>query len=285
MKIGMNLFLWTDCPKYEEHADLIRYIKKTGFDGVEFPVAFMTYEDIRKFRELCEELGLERTAVATMDPAVCDPISDDEVLREASVQIISDWCDRTVALGATLLSGPFFQGLGRFSGERRTKEEWDRALDVLGRSCRIAAEKGVTIALEPLNRFEMYFANTIAEAKKFVEELNLPNVGILGDTMHGNIEEYHIEESYPAAMPYLKHVHISESTRGTPGSGHAIPKEFFQNLKNAGYEGYLTIEAFTGGTTPSMIPALHLWNDSDDTADELCAKGYRFIREGLDHIS
>ena len=148
----------------------------------------------------------------------------------------------------------------------------------------MAGKKGVDIALEPLNRFEMYFANTIKDTKRFVQELNLPNVGILGDTMHGNIEEYHIEESYPAAMPYLRHIHISESTRGTPGAGHAIPKNFFQKLKDAGYDQYLTIEAFTGGTTPSMIPSLHLWNDSEDPADVMCAKGYRFIREHLDKL-
>lgn len=284
MKIGMNLFLWTDCPVYEKHADIIRYIKKIGYDGVEFPVAFMTMEDIGKFRVLCEELGLERTAVCTMDPAVCDPISEDKSLREASLSCISEWCDKTLALGATLLSGPFFQGLGRNAGRRRTQEEWDMALDVLRRAFQIAADKGVTIALEPLNRFEMYFANTISDAKKFVIELGLPNVGILGDTMHGNIEEYHIEESYPGAMPYLKHIHISESTRGTPGAGHAIPDNFFQKLYEAGYDGYLTIEAFTGGTTPSMIPALHLWNDSEDSADVLCAKGYRFIRSHLDAL-
>ena len=284
MKIGMNMFLWTDCPKFEEHEKIVRYIKEIGFDGVEFPVALMSMEDIYKFRDLCEELGLERTAVCTMNPEECDPISEDPALREASITYISQWCDKTLALGAHLLSGPFFQGLGRSAGHRRTEKEWDMALDVLRRAFSIANEKGVEIALEPLNRFEMYFANTIADAKKFVIELGLPNVGILGDTMHGNIEEYDVSKSYASAMPYMKHVHISESTRGTPGAGHAIPADFFQKMKDAGYEGYLTIEAFTGGTTPSMIPALHLWNDSEDPADVLCQKGYRFIRENLDKV-
>lgn len=285
MKIGMNLFLWTDCPRFDEHEKIVRYIKETGFDAAEFPVAMMDMEDIHRFSKLCDELGLERTAVCTMNPAECDPISEDPALREASITYLSDWCDRTIALGAHLLSGPFFQGLGRMSGKRRTQQEWDWALDVLGRAFRIAADKGVDIALEPLNRFEMYFVNTIADTRRFVEELGLPNVGILGDTNHGNIEEYDVAKAYASAMPYLKHVHVSESTRGTPGAGHAVPENFFSSLADAGYEGYLTIEAFTGGTTPSMIPALHLWNDSEDPADILCKKGYRFIRSHLDALA
>lgn len=281
MKVGMNLFLWTDKPEYDKHAKIIELIKKIGFDGVEFPVPLIETKDIEKFVKLCHELGLETTAVATIDPSIANPCSSDEKLREASIPLFEEWFDKTEGLGASLLSGPFFQALGTFTGKRRTEDEWKYSLDVCHRAFQIAADRNIEIALEPLNRFEMYFVNTLSEAKRFVKELKLPNVGLLGDTMHSNIEELDTVQAYVNSMPYLKHVHVSESTRGTPGSGHAIPEDFFTRIGEKGYDGYCTIEAFEGGTTPSMIPALHLWTDSPDTPEELARKGFKFIKSHM----
>ena len=281
MKIGMNLFLWTDAPEFSRHSARVEFIQRVGFDGVEFPVERMSASDIAKFSEQCDALGLGRTAVAVFDPSKYDPISPDKALRDASIRALDEFSAKARDIGADLLSGPFFQGLGRFSGAAATRDEWNRALDTLGEACTLAGRRGIRVALEPLNRFEMYFANTLSDAQRFVRELDLANVGILGDTMHSNIEELNVPQAYADAMPELMHVHISESTRGTPGSGHGVPPALFGALKAAGYDGYLTIEAFSGGTTPSMIPALCLWRNPDDNDEEIARKGYEFIRSCL----
>jgi D-psicose/D-tagatose/L-ribulose 3-epimerase len=281
MKIGMNLFLWTDAPSFAEHADKVAFIKEVGFDGVEFPIESMSAGDIAAFAKQCEELKLERTCVAVFNPAKYNPISTDPALREAAIRAIDEFSSKTVDIGANLLSGPFFQGLGSFSGGAPTAEEWKYAQETLFEACSIAQKKGVRIALEPLNRFEMYFVNTLADTKRFVRELGLPNVGILGDTMHSNIEELDLVKAYEDACPELMHVHISESTRGTPGSGHAVPPELFSALKRKGYDGYFTIEAFSGGSTPSMIPALCLWRNPEDSVEQLVRKGYDFIKRNI----
>ena len=281
MKIGMNLFLWTDAVRYDEHRPLLDMIKGMGFDGVEFPIETMSGKDIEKFSAACDSMGLGRTAVAVFNPALYDPISPDASLRKAAVRALGEWSEKTKMLGADLLGGPFFQGLGRFSGSPPTDDEWKRALETLREGCSLAAANGVRVALEPLNRFEMYFANTMAEAKRFVTELSLPNVGILGDTMHANIEELDVAAAYCDAMPHLFHVHISESNRGTPGSGHGVPEALLTGLKNSGYDGWLTIEAFHGGSTPSMIPALCLWKSCEDTPEEMARKGLEYIRSKI----
>jgi D-psicose/D-tagatose/L-ribulose 3-epimerase len=281
MKVGMNLFLWTDAVQYDKHRHLLDLIKGMGFVGVEFPVETMNVKDIEKFSAACDSIGLGRTAVAVFNPALYDPISPDASLRKAAVRAIGEWSEKTKMLGADLLGGPFFQGLGRLSGASPTEDEWKRALDTLHEGCSIAAANGIRIALEPLNRFEMYFVNTIAGAQRFIKELGLPNVGILGDTMHANIEELDVAGAYCGAMPHLFHVHISESNRGTPGSGHGVPAALFSGLKAAGYDGWLTIEAFHGGSTPSMIPALCLWKSCEDTPEEMARKGLEFIRSKI----
>jgi len=281
LKVGMNLFLWTDSVCYRIHRPLLDLVKGMGFDGVEFPVETMSAKDIALFSTACDSLALGRTAVAVFNTALYNPVSPDESLRKASIRALGEWSRKAVDLGADLLAGPFFQGLGYFSGASPTEEEWKMALETLGEGCSIAAAEGIRIALEPLNRFEMYMVNTMAEAKRFVIELGLQNVGILGDTMHANIEELDVAEAFCGAMPHLFHVHISESNRGTPGSGHGVPEALLRGLKAAGYDGWLTIEAFHGGSTPSMIPALCLWRSCEDSPHEMARKGLEFIRSKI----
>lgn len=281
MKIGMNLFLWTDCLDFEKHRPLLPSLREIGFDGVEFPIEPIDANSIGRFATECDALGLERTCVAVFNPTKYDPASPDRQLRRAAVGAIDELSKKTVDIGADLLSGPFFQGLGRLTGARTTPDEWQWALDTLREGCQRATARGIRIALEPLNRFEMYFANTMADAQRFVRELDIPGVGLLGDTMHANIEELDVTRAYVDALPELMHVHISESTRGTPGSGHGVPDSLIPSLYQSGYDGWLTIEAFSGGATPSMIPALCLWRDPADSADEIARKGYKFISQAV----
>jgi len=112
-------------------------------------------------------------------------------------------------------------------------------------------------------------------------ELGLPNAGILGDTMHANIEELDVTQAFCDAMPHLFHVHISESNRGTPGSGHGVPDTLIPRLKESGYNGWLMIEAFHGGSTPSLVPALCLWRSCEDGPEEMARKGLEFVRSKL----
>ncbi|MDR1966402.1 MAG: sugar phosphate isomerase/epimerase, partial [Synergistaceae bacterium] len=210
-------------PEFAKHGPVVDLISEIGFDGVEFPIEGMSADSIKKFSSQCDRLGLGRTAVAVFQPSKYDPASPDRALRESAAKAIDEWSAKASDIGADLLSGPFFQGLGRFTGAPATKDEWGWALDTLREACGLAAKRNVRVALEPLNRFEMYFVNTLSDAKRFVKELGCPNVGLLGDTMHSNIEELDVAEAYCEAMPELMHVHVSESTRGTPGSGHGVP--------------------------------------------------------------
>lgn len=278
MKVGISLFLWSDTFRYVEHKPLLELIKGMGFDGVELPIWTMDDNEIDKISALCDSLGLERAAGSFFDPSCCDPISPDASLRKAAVEALGKWSEKTKRLGADMLVGPFFQGLKRFSGGPRTDEEWKRALETLHEGCSLAAKNGVHIALEPLNRFEMYFANTLADAKRFVVELGLPNVGILADTMHANIEEFDVTEAFCSAMPHISYVHISESNRGIPGKGHGIPDNLIPRLKESGYDGWLTIEAFHGASAPALVPALCLWRSWEDTPNEMARKGLEYIR-------
>lgn len=281
IKVGMNLLLWSDNANYREHSHLLDFCKEVGFDGVEFNVGVVhDAEDCVKFGEHAKELGLDVTTVATFDPSVCNPISPDPAMRAKVFPEFKRCIDLSIALGSKLICGPLFQGLGYFSGARPTQQEWDWSIETMRPCFEYAQSKGITVAVEPINRFECYLLNTVADGVRYVKEINLDNVGLLVDTMHSNIEELDMAKSYREALPYIKHVHISENDRGVPGTGHACGKEIFDVFKEGGYDGYLTIEAFNLGA-PSLMGALHLWRTFAPSDDDLARDGCKYIRNML----
>ena len=281
IKVGMNLLLWSDNCSFEMHKGLLDYCKQVGFDGVEFNVGVVSsLEECRLFGDYAKQLGLDVTTVATFDPLVSNSISPDPALRAAVYPEFKKFIDMTVALGGKLICGPLYQGLGYFSGARPTEQEWQWSIETMRPCFEYAKEKGITVALEPLNRFETYLVNTVADGVKYVKEIGMDNVGLLVDTMHSNIEELDVAAAYKAALPYIKHVHISENDRGIPGTGHACGKEIFDVFSEGGYEGYMTIEAFNLGA-PSLTGALHLWRTFAPSDDDLAKQGHDYIRACL----
>lgn len=280
MKIGMNLLLWTDHPTADEHLPLIESIGEWGFDGVEFPIAPVSGKDIRRFQAKCDELGLGRTTILALDCREADPASADKRLRSAAVEQIKQAIDQTKELGAGLLSGPLFQGLGRFSGVAATAEEWKWSAETLRTAGEYAGSVDLKLALEPLNRFEMYIVNTMEQASRLISDIGLDNIGLLADTHHANIEENDTCEAWDRVFKHIFHIHISENNRGTPGKGQAISPQTFNTIAANDYQGWLTIEAF-GQRVPGLISRLHLWRDLGDSDEALARSGLAFITEQL----
>ncbi|MCC2684540.1 MAG: sugar phosphate isomerase/epimerase, partial [Paenibacillaceae bacterium] len=199
-------------------------------------------------------------------------------LRRAAVEQLKRSVQNTRAIGADLMCGPLFQGLGRFTGLPPSRDEWKYAVESLREVGEFARTLQVNIALEALNRFEMYMVNTVADGARFVEEVGLDNVGLLVDTHHGNIEEHQTAQAWEEVAKHIFHVHISENHRGVPGSGQAIPGEIFHVLRRISYDKWLTIEAFSQDV-PGLIPRLHLWRAYAEHQDDPARLGIDFIRK------
>ncbi|MEX1029802.1 MAG: sugar phosphate isomerase/epimerase [Paenibacillaceae bacterium] len=280
IQVGINLFLWTDCPSDIKHKFLVEQIKQWGFDSVEFPVTSMNIEDCRSFSTQCNELNLARTALVILGSETADPASPDVKFRNEALEQIKRAVDKTEAIGAELLSGPIFQGLGKFTGQSPTSDEWKRSAEIIRQSAEYASSANVKLALEPLNRFEMYMVNTIEQGVRFIQEVGMDNVGLLLDTHHANIEENHVADSFRAYAQYIYHIHISENHRGTPGSGHAIPNDLFKAFEEMNYTGNLTIEAFSH-MVPDIVPMLHLWRRWTENEEVIARKGLEFVRSQM----
>ena len=108
-----------------------------------------------------------------------------------------------------------------------------------------------------------------------------PNYGYLYDTFHFNIEENSLTEVIPATIKQINHVHISENNRGVPGAVHIAFQPIFAALKKAGYDGWLTIEAF-GSALPDLAAATKIWRPIFERPEDVYERGYRLMRESWD---
>jgi D-psicose/D-tagatose/L-ribulose 3-epimerase len=276
MKIGMNLLLWTDQADAETVKPLANAIKEWGFDGVELPFFAIEPDAAAKTGKVLDDLGLGRTAVTVRGPDD-DPMSADASVRKAGIDAMKAVIDSCEAAGVETLVGPFHSALGQFSGAGPTMDEWERAVESAREVVDYANAKGVAISFEPLNRFEIYLLNTVADAARFVADVGLPNCGLLYDSFHANIEEKSPLEAIRAGKGAINHVHISENDRSTPGSGGVNWRENFEGLKEIGYDGWLTIEAF-GQALPALIPATKIWRRMYESEEQLARDGLAFIR-------
>ena len=275
MRIGMNLLLWTAFVT-EEHLRLVSSLRELGFDGVELPLGG---GDTAHYERLAPGLRATGAAVTTclgLEPEN-DPASPDPAVRAAALERLRGAIDSTAALGGDVLCGPLHSAFKVFSGRGPTEDQFRWSAEVLHAAGEHAATQGVTLALEPLNRFECYLANTVAQGLRLVELADHPSVTLHYDTHHMHIEERCAADAIGIAATALGHVHISENDRGVPGRGQVAWGSTFEALRAADYDGWLTIEAF-GTADPEFAAAIHIWRDFVDDPMTLAREGLGFIQ-------
>jgi D-psicose/D-tagatose/L-ribulose 3-epimerase len=277
MNVGVNMLLWATTVT-SEHVAALRAIKSAGADGVEIPIMEGKVAAYRELGKLLDDLGLKRTSsMAFVTPEV-NPVSDNPVFRQAAVDNLKWLIECAHALGAPVVCGPMFQTIGAFSGNGPTETELARAADALRSVADGARQAGVTLAMEPLNRFECYMLNTLSDGAALTERIGQPNVGILFDTFHANIEEKDPVGAIRKHGRVIKHFHCSANDRGIPGQDHVDWPGTFQALHAVGYDGWLVIEAF-GRALPGLAAATKIWRDLFDDALDVARQGVPFVRQ------
>lgn len=275
MKYGMNLQMMTTFVT-EEHRPTLELLAQMGYDVVEVPIYRLEEDHYTEVGEWLDELGLERTGV-TAHGAEASPIDPDPDIRAkgvANTKRAIDWC---VAMGAPKLVGPLFSAFGAFSGSQPTQEERQRAVEAVQEMAAYAEQHGVELSLEYLNRFEMYLLNTTGDTARFVRDVGAPNVGVLYDTFHANIEEKDSVAAIRDNAEWINHVHISENDRSTPGSGQVRWDETFDVLAEVGYADMLVVEAFGLGL-PELIPVVKIWRRMFESEEQLSRDALAFMR-------
>lgn len=273
MKLGVNTLIWT-AHFDTEHLALFPEIRAHGFDGVEVARFDFTDFPAAEIRKTAADEGLELV--------VCSAFTGELSLAGDAAGKAKDFlrsaCDAVASVGANTLVGPFCTPVGYLPGRRRTSDEWARVIDGLREVAPHFEAAGIRMAVEPLNRFETYFLNTAADARLLVDAVASPNVGVLYDSFHANIEEKEIGAAAASLGDALFHVHTCENDRGAPGSGHVDWVGLFAGLKQANYDGWCVIESF-GFNIKEIAAAACIWRDLAPSPADIAWQGAQFLRQ------
>ncbi|MBC7629705.1 sugar phosphate isomerase/epimerase [Ferruginibacter sp.] len=274
-KIGFNTLVWSAVVS-DELFPIVDRLKEIGYDGVECLIGSPDEKAYKRFGAYALNIGLETSAVFVVGKEE-NPVNPSAEIRAKGLERIKWAIDRAYDMQSKILCGPFHSGHSVFAQHAPQDQEYGWSGEVLHAAGVYAAQAGITLALEALNRFECYLCNTMKQLTKLVNTAAHPNVKAMYDTHHANIEEKNNRDAIKTVAPILAHVHISENDRGTPGDGHVQWEETFSTLAEIKYEGWLTIEAFSRND-PDFANAINVWREYSKPWD-IATNGLVFIKQ------
>jgi D-psicose/D-tagatose/L-ribulose 3-epimerase len=281
MRVGINTWVWTSPLTTAALVRLAPAIAEMGFDWIEVPFERPDDVNVERAAEIIRDLGLGVSAAAVVGPDR-DLIHPDPDVRENGEAYVRAAIDAASTIGATVLIGPMYSGVGRTW--RQTLAEREQDLDALTITLRRLAEhaheRGIVLGIEPLNRFETSFINLASQAIEVVDRVDHPACRMMLDTFHMNIEEKSAGDAIRAAGARLVHVHACENDRGAPGSGHVTWTEVAKALKDIKYDRAVVIESFTS-QVEGLAQAAAIWRPLAKTQDDLARDGLTFLRRLL----
>lgn len=233
------LLLWGDLPA------AFRQAAEFGCHGVE--IHFRSAEDLslKTVKQLMADYGLEVPTLGT-GMAAGDGLSFSDPrpeIRARTVERVLGHVEFAAEIGSAVTIGSLSGKLGPGAAAERLRRR-TQALECLAKVCDGARRAGVTVLLEPLNRYECDYINSLADFVKVAAEIGAPNLKLLADTFHMNIEEAEMVASLKAAKSFLGHVHLADTNRQAPGHGHLDIAAVLATLDEIDYRGYLSFEVF-----------------------------------------
>lgn len=278
IKLGINTMVWT-CGFTVADLPLLSRIRDYGYDTVEIAVFDFDATDPVPIRRAAADTGLDLTVTSAL-PAGMSLVTEDHAVRTRTREWLWRAIERVAEFGGSILAGPLYSPVGELPGRRRTKTEWSFAIDEYCYLADSIRGLGVRLAIEPLNRFETYFLNTAADARRLCDEVGSDAIGVLFDTFHANIEEDDIVCGLRSLGARLFHIHLSENHRGVPGDGHIEFVEVLEALRKAGYNGHAVVESFAS-TIPELACATAIWRDYAESPDVFARTAAAHLRSIL----
>ncbi|MBM3902716.1 MAG: sugar phosphate isomerase/epimerase [Verrucomicrobia bacterium] len=280
MRFGINSFLFVS-PFTTDSVKLFPKFKKWGFDSVEVPVEDPSHIDPVKVKAAFDKNGLVCGSIC----ACMGPGRDFRGTAEEQ-KTAMDYCkalvDQAVVLGHAKIIGPVYSVVGKADAVEpaQQKVEFQLVVKNLKELGKYAESKGITICVEPLNRFETDFLNTCDQGLKLLKAVNSKALRLHLDTFHMNIEEKNQAEAIKKAGKLLGHFHACGTDRGTPGGDSLDWKPIVAALKAVKYDGDVVIESFT--TDVKVIArAAAIWRRIEPTRDEIAVDGLRNLRKAF----
>ncbi len=274
IEYGGHALVWSGDWTPEGARKAIDGAARAGYDYIEIALLDPWKVDVALTKDLLQEYGIRAHASLGLSAAT-DVTSTDATVVAKGDELLRKATDVLHGIGGRELCGVIYCALGKYPGPA-SRENRANSVAAMQRLADYAADKGININLEVVNRYETNIMNTGLEGLAFLDEVDRPNAYLHLDTYHMNIEEDGMEKSVLAAGERLGYVHIGESHRGYLGTGNVDFATFFAALKKIDYQGPITFESFSSEIVdPNLSNTLcvwrNLWNDSDDLATKALA--------------
>ncbi len=260
------------------NAKLFKKFGAWGYDAVEILVADPADIEPERVKRELKRNGL-------LCGSVCAAMSRERDLRgslqsqRTGIKYLCQLLDQMVELDCPILGGPVYSYVGRADAvsKRDYRNQWRTVVKNLKMVAKYAEERGRLVCLEPLNRFETDFINTLDQGVNMIEDVGSPALKLHLDTFHANIEEKSLGDAIRRAGKYLRHIHACGSDRGTPGHDHTDWKGMAAALKEIEYEGDLVLETVTLDV-PQIARSAAVWRRMEPTRDEIAVDGLKFFK-------
>ena len=277
-KYGLELLLWTGSFTKDD-MNLIGHAKELGFDGVEIlinhPEQFPIEETKKALKE--NDMGVNFAVVLNDET---NTISPDAGVRKNGLDFLKKAIDiaHAVTGGGCGIGGVNYASWGYFTGVARTKQEWEWGVSNYREACQYAKDKGITLCVEAVNRFETHFINIAADAVQFCKDVGEKNAKVHLDAYHMIREEKDFYKAIVDTGSYLGYFHACENERGVPGTGLVPWETVYQALKDINYQGWISIESFTPDL-PEIARLTAIWRKHAPSADALAGEGLKNIKK------
>lgn len=276
MKLGINLLLFGDTVTDAVREQFAK-IRDVGFDGIEVPVFDPAAVDTEGIRGAAEKYGLEITTSGALPPGTRF-YGTEAAPRKKAEAYVHDAIGVAVALGAPVICGPLYKAVGDCDLSMPLEQQRRETADAMKPLAEEAAAAGVTLAFEPLNRFETNLLNTVDQGIAFCERIASPGAGLLLDTFHMHIEEKSSGKAIHRARRagVLAHFHASENDRGIPGSGQVDWEGVSRSLWRPKYTGWVVLESFNQANE-AIKTAVSCWRPFYPSEKTFMDNGLRFV--------
>lgn len=280
MKFGINTFLFTS-PFTNTSTRLFPRFKAWGSDGVEIAV-----ENPADFDPVFVKAQLDRQGLTCTSVCACFPPSRDlrgtPAQQRATIAYMRRLVDMAGVLGTDIVMGPLYSATGRAEAVPPVeyRRQWRTVRGHIKAICDYAESQGKVICMEPLNRFETDFLNTVDQGLQMISEVKSPALKLLLDTFHMNIEEKKPADAIRRAGKHVGHIHASASDRGTPGNDHVDWSGVAEALQDIHYSGAVVIESFTQDVKV-IARAAAIWRKIEPNRDDIARQGLAFLRKTM----
>lgn len=250
-----------------------------GFDLVEIPVEDPELINALDVSKALKDNGLEVSVCGAFGPTK-DLTHEDPKVHRQCFDYLEQCFELCNALEVKFLAGPMYSAVGkaRMVSQEQRKKEWELAANNLKKVCVMANATGLSIALEPLNRFESDMVNTAEDVMQLVNDINHKSARVLLDGFHMTIEEQNIREAFNIVGDKLIHVQVSENHRGIPGTGLTPWQDFKLGLTDIDYKGAVVIESFTP-EIKELAAEVCIWKTMAKSQDEFAKQGLQFLKQ------